>query len=233
MLKLVIVCYLATIALLASGRADAAPLEVKVFDRTKATFSDVLVIIESLDGKGEVFRTLSDANGSIPKRDLAPGLYRLIATCPYGPCETEVREFIVANDPIRLDITVNLKPTDGDGYWEGLHPLRVSVQNSRLQPMDQTIVIVRDSEKNYEKWYKTGADGTVLVEIPDAPMTFVVLCGGTLTSKTISIDSIKDLTSKGLSLTIGLETEQESCKPIPKPDAVKSTGKISHQATSK
>jgi len=78
---------------LVCSQAAAAPLRLKVLDQTGAAFPDVLVIVKSLAGKGEIFRALTDQSGCVPERDLPAGLYRAIATCPYGICETRLASF--------------------------------------------------------------------------------------------------------------------------------------------
>src|SRR5262245_16161710 len=94
--------------------AQAVPLRVVMVDGTGAGFTDVLVIVRSLEDGKESFRALTDSSGIVPVHDLNPGLYRLIATCPYGICQTTVHEFLVKRDPIDLRLPLEVVPTRGN-----------------------------------------------------------------------------------------------------------------------
>src|SRR6266702_8425352 len=72
----------AVLVLLVCSEASAVPLRLRILDQSGAAFPDVLVIVKSLAGKGEIFRALTDQTGGVAERDLSPGLYRAIATCP-------------------------------------------------------------------------------------------------------------------------------------------------------
>jgi integrase/recombinase XerD len=50
----------AILVMLGCSEASAAPLRLRVMDQTGAAFPDVLVIVKSLAGKGEIFRALTD-----------------------------------------------------------------------------------------------------------------------------------------------------------------------------
>src|SRR5690242_15077869 len=104
------VVFVGVLALMACFYANAVPVHLRVLDQTGAGFPDVLVIIKSLAGKGEIFRGLTDQAGSVPERDLIAGLYRAIATCPYSICETKVTEFLVSDTPVELELKVNVSP---------------------------------------------------------------------------------------------------------------------------
>src|SRR6516162_5491259 len=93
----------------------AAPLRLRLLDASGGSFPDVRVIVKSLEGKGEIFRSLTDSAGSVAQRNLAPGLYRVIATCPYGICKTKVSEFLVHIDPVELELKLDAWSTHGYG----------------------------------------------------------------------------------------------------------------------
>src|SRR5689334_20790240 len=80
---------------------------IKIVDANGDPFANVLIIVRSLDGKGEIGRYLTNGEGLTSKLQLDDdGLYRIIATCPYGLCQTTVREFIGTDIHNELVITV-------------------------------------------------------------------------------------------------------------------------------
>lgn len=191
------------LASIIAHHADAESLQVKVLDGAGAGFPDVLVIVKSLEGKGEVFRALTDATGSVPIREVAPGIYRAIATCPYGICQTSVQEFYVKNVPVHLELTALILPTQGNVVEIGpTSLLKVEILDRVGKPAKLAPVLIRDPDVQHERWYKTDADGSTTVELLNGPMTVVVLFGGTLTSKTMSLESANDLKAKGMPLII-------------------------------
>src|SRR5947209_18058988 len=103
----------AVLVLLVCSEASAVPLRRRVLDQSGAAFPDVLVIVKSLAGKGEIFRALTDQTGGVAERDLSPGLYRAIATCPYGICETKITELFVSDTPVELELKVDVSPARG------------------------------------------------------------------------------------------------------------------------
>jgi hypothetical protein len=57
---------------------------------------NVLVITKSLEGdRKEISRVLSGLDGFVAPMDLAPGLYEIIATYPYGDIKTQIKDFVV------------------------------------------------------------------------------------------------------------------------------------------
>lgn len=181
-----------------SLHADAAPVHVNVLDQTEAAFPNVLVIIKSLDRKTEVSRALTDARGGVPQQEVAPGMYRIIATCPYGICETKVKEILVRDAPVQLQMTVDVAPTRGNTFQTGpARTLKVEVSDNQGRPANRAEVLVRDAEARNERWYRTASDGTVSVDLPDGPVTVVVLYAGTLTSKTLSQATVNELLRSG------------------------------------
>ena len=64
---------------------------------------------------------------------MTAGLYRAIATCPYGICETKVSEFLVADAPVELELKVDVSPTRGNVAVVGPSGrLRLEVVASRI-----------------------------------------------------------------------------------------------------
>src|SRR5437867_2371784 len=86
---------------------------IRIVDANGKPFPDVLVIVKSLSGKGEIGRYLTNKDGQTSQIQFDDdGLYRVIAVCPYGHCQTTVHEFIGTEIRNELLITVPIKPTD-------------------------------------------------------------------------------------------------------------------------
>lgn len=204
--RILAVAFVALLALVGCSEAVAAPLRLRVTDQAGAAFPDVLVIVKSLAGKGEIFRALTDQAGGVPERNLPAGLYRVIATCPYGICETKIAEFLVGDRPVELAVKVDVSPTRGNVTMVGpSNQLKLSVVNAQGVPASSAGVLVRDSNAEYEKWYKTNADGEADVEPLGDTTIFVVLYKGTLKQETMSETSIQKLRAENKKLIIHLE----------------------------
>lgn len=155
--------------------ADAVPVRIVTLDKTGAGFQDVLVIVRSLDGKGESVRALTNQSGAVPTRELAAGLYQIIATCPYGLCQTTVREFFVKTDPIELELALDVLPTTGNTFAMGrVERRQVEVQDRHGRPVASADILVRDATAESQKWYQTGLDGRVLIDLASSRETTVV-----------------------------------------------------------
>jgi len=198
--------FTATLVLLVCSQAGASTVHLRVTDQTGAAFPNVLVIVKSLAGKGEILRGLTDEAGSVPERDLAAGLYRAIATCPYGICETKVTEFLVGDARVELELKVDVSPTRGNVAIVGpSNRLRLGVVDAQGKPAASAEVLVRDSNADYEQWYKTDAAGEADVEPRGTMTTFVVVYNRTLTTETMSSDNIQKLRGTGKKLEIRLK----------------------------
>lgn len=189
-------------ALAVSPAGDAvSPLRVSVKDRTGAPFANVLLIVKSLDGGGERIRALSDASGEVPETHLSRGLYRIIATCPYGICETKVTEFLVGSDPVELGLTLDVRPTTGDVVLSDVK-LQVAVVGPRDEPASKASVLARNSDATIEKWYVADKKGELLIDALSEPMTLAVSYAGRLEVKGVTSQDIDRLVRTKSSLTI-------------------------------
>ena len=200
---------LIVLLLSSATHAGASPLQLHAVDRTGAAFPNVLVIVKSLDGKGEIFRALTDAKGIVPSEELPAGLYRVIATCPYGICQTKVQEFYVGGDPVQLELTLDVvsSGTHGEGDVIEVGPskrLKVQVTDDESRPVELARVIVRDSDAWHEEWYKTDSSGSATVKLPEGSVTVVVASGGNLASRTLDSPAIDALWAKGATLLVVL-----------------------------
>ena len=194
------------VALVLCSYASAAPLHLRVMDQTGAPFPDVLVIIKSLAGRGEIFRALTNQAGDVAERDLPAGLYRVIATCPYGICETKISEFLVGDVPVELKLKVDISPTRGNVAIVGPSTrLKLEVIDAQGRPATSARVLVRDSNAEFEQWYETNSKGAVDVEPRGVMTTIAVLYKGILTEETISATSIEKLRAETKKLVIHLK----------------------------
>jgi hypothetical protein len=200
------VVFIGAFALLVCSQASAAPLHLRVLDQAGAALPDVLVIVKSLAGKGELFRALTNQTGGVPERDLPAGLYRAIATCPYGICETRICEFLVGDTPVELELKVDLSPSRGNVTIVGpSNRTRIQILDQQGRPAPAAEVLVRDSNAEYEQWYKTNGEGETDVEPRGMMTTFVALFNRTLTTETISSEAIQKLRSEGKKIVIRLK----------------------------
>ena len=185
--------------------ANATSFRLTVVDATGAGFPDVLVIVKSLDGKGELFRVLTDGAGKIPERDLAQGLYRAIATCPYGICETEVREFFVREKPVELELKVAVSPTKGNIAVIGPSlRMRVQVLNAAGMPVESAALLVRDECAVDERWYNTDTNGEVEVTWPDGAVIFAAVFKDFLAREKVERAKLEEFVTQGKKLVIQL-----------------------------
>lgn len=194
------------LVMLGCCEASAAPLRLRVTDQTGAAFPDVLVIVKSLAGKGEIFRALTDQAGGVPERNLPTGLYRAIATCPYGICETKISEFLVGDTLVELELRVDVSPTRGNVAMVGpSNPVRIQILDQQGRPAPSAELLVRDSNAEYEQWYRTNGEGEIDVEPRGTTITFAVVYKGTLTEETTSAASIEKLRPGNKKLVIHLK----------------------------
>jgi len=194
---------------LASVAASATPLHLRVLDESGAGFPDVLVIVKSLEGRGELFRALTDTSGAVAERDLAPGLYRIIATCPYGICQTKVSEFWVGSAAVKLELTVALEPTRGNRVTiDPLEPITIQVVDAGGAPVASAELLVRDLDAKNERWYTTNREGEVKANLPTGTVTVVVLHQGVVTEETLSSASVEKLRADGKKLSVRLSVRR-------------------------
>jgi hypothetical protein len=107
----------------------------------------VLVIVQNLDAhEREVMRVLTDREGRVPAADLSSGLYRVIATAPYGTLQAKVDEFLVGSKPRSVVVTVQFLATHGYGDVVTVgpksgHTFRLCGRMESLRPV-QTFMFV-------------------------------------------------------------------------------------------
>jgi hypothetical protein len=171
--------------------ATAEAVKVRVVDESDAPIKDVLVIIQNLSKhEAELLRVLSDADGYVGRGELQPGLYRLIATIPYGLWRTTIKEFMVKSAPLELVLRLKVMPTHGYGdivvvgtTWVDLQVLR---PDGRPASDAELLVRDRDATLYTERWYKADAQGRIRIEMVSDPLMLVVLCQDAIMTTEIS-----------------------------------------------
>jgi len=145
----------------------------------------ILIIVQDLDGTGDVLRTLSDSKGLIPPVDLSAGTYRVIATFPYGYWFTQVREFVVSDKPVDVELHM-----DGGAVNRVPYPgvkLRIAVINRDGKPVEGASVLGRDPYATINRWDQTDAHGQASVTIGVNGADVVVIYAGQVISKHVDI----------------------------------------------
>ncbi len=156
----------------------AAPLHVTVANTGGVPIKNALVILQQLEQPRdhELLRALTDERGNIPAQQLNAGLYRIIATYPYGQWQTGVREFLVRDQPVDLD----LRLAEGDSLQAipvSIGQLTVHVLDANGHPAAGAQVLVRDAQATptSEHWGTTDAHGTTSLELTITPAMLVVV----------------------------------------------------------
>ena len=167
-----------------------AGVTVKVQDASGAPLRNELVIIQDLSGRQhEVARALTNDQGDVPQLQLNPGLYRAIATAPYGLWETEIREFVVTDQPANIVLLVRPLPTSGFGDVVPVRASRaeVHVTDANGVPVAEANVLVRDKNATLssEASFATNQAGVANVLLPGDPTVVVVYVGSKLATRTV------------------------------------------------
>ncbi len=212
MMKKTAVAFVFILMLAMAGTARASVLRVKIFDAAGGSLPDVLVIVRPIDRRGELYRILTDSTGSVPERDVPQGLYRIIATCPYGICQTKVSEFVVGSKPVELVLNLEMRPLPGNVTTIWSDPkiqLRLKIVDSQNRPLPSVYITVRDPEvPKYFRWVKTDARGEGQVVIPPlGPLTVVVAHDEdeSVTERNLSSDILEDHIAKDEAFLIQLD----------------------------
>lgn len=179
---------------LASGSSQsnpAVPVAIAVHDSSSAPVRSELVIVQNLDDhEKELVRALTNGTGNIPSIQLSPGLYRAIATAPYGIWETKVQEFHVDEVAVQLVLSVDPMPTHGHGdiVTVGTPKMSLHLVDAFGKPVAGASVLARDREATLylERWYKTDTAGNVNLEMVADPLVVVVVCGKVILTRELS-----------------------------------------------
>ena len=143
---------------------------VNVTDASGAPFKDVLMIVRRFDPFKELGRHSTDVDGNTPGIGLPVGLSQIIATCPYGPCSTTVREVKGERVPPVYPLSVPLRSTDELGELVGVRMALISVEpppGGRY--LGHVNLLARDSQAIREEGYTTDDTGLAKVRLIGDP----------------------------------------------------------------
>src|SRR5258708_22598753 len=140
---------------------------------------DLLVIVQDLDNhENEILRALTDRDGNVPPIKVRSGLYRVIATNPYGLWQTSVREVLVRGKPTQVAITAKPMGTHGNGdvVLTGAQHELLRFIGPDGQPAAGASILCRDREAtlSLERWYKADRSGEARIELVGNPTVVVV-----------------------------------------------------------
>lgn len=135
----------------------------------------VLVIVKSFADGSETGRYLTDAQGRTPtipvKTDV---LYQIIGTCPYGICNTVVREAFGSVLEKGMLLEVPVRRTDSEGTVVG--PTTVIVLRSGgAGAVAKIALLVRTLDGRHQRWYHTDEHGRAAVVLPSDPVAIVAI----------------------------------------------------------
>jgi hypothetical protein len=155
-------------------------VKIRVEDSSGAVVKDELVIVQDLNNREhEILRALSDRDGNAPALELPSGLYRVIATAPYGLWETSVREFLVGKQSTDIVVKVQGMPSHGYGDIVTLGTPRVQLQviGPDGQPANGARILIRDRDAtlHMERWYTADDKGIAKIELVSEPTVAVVI----------------------------------------------------------
>jgi hypothetical protein len=148
---------------------------IQVLDESGAPFGNVLVIVKSLQDGRELARDLTDGAGRCPAVRLGPGLYRVIAACPYGLCQTTVTEVLGERLTGVLTLQVPMKPLDGQGVVVGARETVITVLSNESKPLSDVALLIRNFDATWERWSITDARGTVKVALGNEPAVALIV----------------------------------------------------------
>ncbi len=155
----------------------AGPLHVTISDSRGTPLKNALVILQDLTHQQrELTRVLTDPEGEAAMPELKPGLYRVIATDPYSRWQPAVREFLVRDKPVMIDLRMSeLQGYDNLPVAIGQFTVHVLGPNGR--PVVGARVLVRDAyaDPHSEHWGTTNARGSAVLELTLQPAVILIL----------------------------------------------------------
>jgi hypothetical protein len=160
-------------------------VKIRVEDPSVAVVKDELVIVQDLNNREhEILRALTDRDGNAPALELPSGLYRVIATAPYGLWETSVREFLVGKQSTEVIVRVQPIPSHGYGdIWTiGTPRVQLQVIGPDGQPAKGAHILIRDRDAtlSLKRWYTADEKGVAKIELVSEPTVVVVIYGDVL-----------------------------------------------------
>ena len=168
---------LVALLLLLCSSCLGAEVQVVVTSDQGQPLKDALVIVQQLGPPDhELFRELTSTAGSVAIHSLGPGFYRAIATFPYSHWNTSVSEFLVREQPVKVE----LRMAEGDSLDDipvSIGRLTVHLLDANGKPAAGARVLVRDAEAHAysEHWGTTNAQGTTSLDLTAEPAVLLVV----------------------------------------------------------
>lgn len=148
---------------------------VTVQNEAGGPLPDALVIVESLDDRLQNVRYLSGKDGNTPTMELKPGLYRVIATFPYGPWQTVIREFTLPESAGGITLQMPAKPSDEYGEIYAPSQIKIRLESQDRKTLADVPVLIRTEDAIREGWYVTDSKGEATVSVVADRLVAVVL----------------------------------------------------------
>jgi hypothetical protein len=154
---------------------DASQGNIRAVFGEETPAPNVLVVIRSLANGTETGRYLTDVRGRVPAVSVESDvLYQVIGTCPYGMCETVVREAFGSALVRGMLLPVQVRATDFEGTMVG--PTTTIVIRSRQgAPVSKLSILVRTPDAHRQRFYYTDDRGRAAVILPSDPAAVVVI----------------------------------------------------------
>jgi hypothetical protein len=175
----------------------AATITVRAIAADGEGVSKVLVIVRAPSNPGyEVLRALTEADGSVPEVNVQPGLYEAIATDPYGEWLTAVKDFVVTDAPVKLDLRLDF--VQDQSISLGFIDWNVRVVDKQGRPVNDAWITARTEGEPAVGATATDINGHATIEIPfDYPAIVTVLYNGQTYTERIKVDaSVRDSENK-------------------------------------
>jgi len=172
--------------------AFAGETAFRVTDPSGAELKDALVIVQDLRVRDadEVFRNLTDEHGRVPSRQLPDGLYRIIATTPYGLCKTHIHEFLIGPESTEIRVSLDVLPTHGYGDIVPIRQRRVTVRVSQRDgtPAREVDIHARDADATLytRQWCKTDEHGKASIIDMGIDMVLVIVANGRVIAREVA-----------------------------------------------
>lgn len=148
---------------------------VTIQDESGAALPDALVIVQSLDTRSQSIRYLSGKDGNTPTMELNPGLYRVIATFPYGTWKTVIREFTLPESADKIILRMPQDSREGYQVTVGATQLALRLESQDHRPLAGVPVLIRTEDAIREEWYVTDSKGEATVSVVADQLVAVVL----------------------------------------------------------
>lgn len=162
-------------ALVCCVEASAGQGSIRAVFGRETPAPNVLVIVKSFVDGAETARYLTDARGQTPaipvKGDV---LYQVIGTCPYGICNTVVREAFGSDLESGILLEVTVRATDSEGTVVG-PTTAIALRSAQAGRVAKVALLVRTLDAHHQRWYHTDEHGRAAVVLPSDPAVAVII----------------------------------------------------------